>query len=118
MPIVQTARPDGSLRRERLLTSRAILRTPTYEGEELAMDDELMDAAEEAAGDAVDEAVVAEALHEDAVEKAEAAVELEAAAEELAAEAVVEEAIAEDLADTAVADAEAASLLAEAAEDE
>ena len=53
-------------------------------------------------------AVVAEALHEDAVEKAVEAEALYAAADELAAEAIVEEVVAEDLASDAVAEAEIA----------
>jgi len=81
------------------------------------MEDEMMDAAVEAGTEAIEEAVVADALHADALRKAEEAVVLQAAAEELATEAVLEEAVAEDLAADAVADAEAAVLLADAAED-
>src|SRR6266480_5716474 len=82
------------------------------------MDEEMMDAAEEAGADAIGEAVAAEAIHEDAVEKAAEAAVLMETAEELAAEAVVEEAVAEELGDEALVDAVAADALASEAEGE
>jgi len=81
-----------------------------------SMDEEMMEAAEEAGADAIGEAVAAEAIHEDALEKATEATILMEAAQELAAEAVVEEAVAEELADEAMTDASVAEELADEAE--
>jgi hypothetical protein len=81
------------------------------------MEDEMLNAAEDAIDDAVEEAAVAEVLHADAVDKAVAAEELRAVADELEAEAIVEEASAEMLAEVAVEDVAAAEMLAEAADD-
>jgi transcription termination factor Rho len=82
------------------------------------MDEEMKKAAEEAAGEAMEEAALADALEEDAVEKAVEAAALEEAAEELMAEAVVEEAMAQELGEEAEADAEAAVVMQEVAEED
>lgn len=78
-------------------------------------DEEMKEAAEEAAGEAMEEAALADALEQDAVEKAVEAAALEEAAEELMAEAVVEEAMAQELGEEAEAGAEAAVVMEEVA---
>jgi hypothetical protein len=93
-----------------------MLLTPT--GKEHHVEDELLDAAEQAATDAIAEEDAATALHADAEAKAGAAVELQEAAEELAAEAIVEEVAAEELDEMAADDAATAVTLAEAADEE
>jgi len=99
----------------RVVLERPILGPPNEEG--VQMSNEMRHAADEAAGDAIAEAVTADTLHADAVQKAVESEALREAADELAAQAIVEEAMAEDLAADAVDDAETSVALAEMGEE-